>query len=70
MRRVHGAVRVRDQDLDELAGKFLALIAEQPFRLGVDQDDPAVGGYAHHGVRSGLQERDKYGVGKRCQRCG
>jgi hypothetical protein len=64
---VHGAGRLWDQDLDQLADKFLALVAEQPFRLGVDQDDPAVGGDAHHRVRSRLQERDERAIAERCQ---
>ena len=62
---VHGAGGVGDQDLDRLADKLRTLVAEQPFRLGVDQDDPAVGGYAHHRVGRRLQERDEHAIGER-----
>ena len=67
--RVHGAGGVGDQDLDRLADKLRTLVAEQSFRLGVDQDDPAVGGYAHHRVRRRLQERDEHAIGKGGQLC-
>ena len=65
VRRVDGAGGLGDQDLDRLADELLPLVAEQPFRLGVDQDDPAVGGYAHHRVGRRLQERDEYAIGER-----
>ena len=67
--RVHGAGGIWDQDLDRLADKLRTLVAEQPFRLGVDQDDPAVGGYAHHRVGRRLQERDEHAIGERGQLC-
>ena len=67
--RVHGAGGIWDQNLDRLADKLRTLVAEQPFRLGVDQDDPAVGGYAHHRVGRRLQERDEHAIGERGQLC-
>jgi hypothetical protein len=66
---VRGAGGVRDQDLDRLADKLRTLVAEKPFRLGVDQDDPAVGGYAHHRVRSRFDKRDEHAIGERGQFC-
>src|ERR1700691_610106 len=68
--RVRRARLLRDQDLDQLADKLLALVAAQPLRLAVDQDHPAVGGDAHHRVRNRLKERHKCGVWGRGQRCG
>ena len=56
---MHGAGGIGDQDLDRLADKLRTLVAEQPLCLGVDQDDPAVGGDAYHRVRRLLQERDE-----------
>ena len=67
--RVHGPGGVWDQNLDRLADKLRTLVAEQPFRLGVYQDDPAVGGYAHHRVRRRLQERDERAIGERGPLC-
>ena len=60
--RVRGAGGIWDQNLDRLADKLPTLIAEESFRLGVDQGDPAVGGYAHHRVRRRLQERDEHAI--------
>jgi hypothetical protein len=62
---VRGTGGIWDQYLDRLADKLPALIPEQSFRLGVDQGDPAVSGYAHHRVRRRLQERDKHAIGGR-----
>src|SRR3984885_9116836 len=67
-RGVGGAGGIWDQDLNPLADKFRTLVAEQPLRLGVDQDDPAVGGYAHHRVRSRFQERGGHAVGQQHRR--
>ena len=64
---VHGAGGSWDQDLNWLADKLLALVAEQPLRLGVDQDDPAVGDCAHHRVGSRFQERPEHAVGEHRQ---
>ena len=52
------------QNLDRLADKLLPLVAEQSLRLGVDQYDPTVGGYAHHRAGRRLQERDEHAIGE------
>ena len=44
------------ENLDGLADQFVALVAEQPLGLTVDQDDPAVTVDDHHGVRRRLEQ--------------
>jgi len=53
---------VGDQDLDWLAGQFLAGVPEQPFGLGVDQHDPPALVHAHCRVRCRLQQPGNDGI--------
>jgi hypothetical protein len=66
--RVQVAGPVRDEDLDGLAEQFVAVVAEQPFGLGVDQGDAAVRDDADDGVGGGLQQPAELCLGPGCGR--
>jgi hypothetical protein len=53
---------LRHEDLDQLAEQLVALVAEQPLGLRVDQRDPAGGVDGHDRVRRGLQHRPPLGL--------
>src|SRR5579871_5004414 len=59
MPRVARAKALRDQDLDIPAQQFIALMSEELFDLGVDQNDSSLWVHDHNGVRGGLQKRAK-----------
>ena len=56
MRAVVVPESLRHEHLHGLAEKFLALVAEQFFRLRIDQDDSTVVSGDHHGVRRGIEQ--------------
>jgi hypothetical protein len=56
------ASRIPDQHLHRLADKLIPPVAEQPFRLRIDQRNSAVGPDAHHRVRDRLQQPAEPGI--------
>ena len=56
MGRVAGAVPLGDEHLDGRAQQLFAGIAEEPLRLGVDEDQSALLVHDDHGVGRGFQQ--------------
>ena len=46
-----------DHGLDQLAQQLAPLVSEEPFHLGIEPLDAAIGVYGEHGVGRGLEER-------------